>query len=165
MPPTNKWQYWTPLSSAVRKRLLKFAGKVISRPHRKTYGLNEVQKIHQGKQFVRSDPFCFIKLSCLRFLWLGPSVRFATKWHGKCDKFTSFVRFNAWCKRNMQIEIHDTVHPHPEDLPCNHETFKNCMNKWCLQPRYPLRGWVCRTTYLHQTIKVAIGCRFFQDHH
>ena len=38
-------------------------------------------KIHQGKQFVRSDPFCYIKLSCLRFLWLGPSVRFATKWH------------------------------------------------------------------------------------
>ena len=38
-------------------------------------------KIHQGKQFVRSDPFCFIKLSCLQFLWLGPSVRFATKWH------------------------------------------------------------------------------------
>ena len=125
------------------------SGERSSRDLTETYGFNEVQKIHQGKQFVKSDPFCFIKLSCLLFLWLGPSFRFATKWHlfwsfhedsyssmfGKCDKFTSFVRFNTWYKRNMQIEIHHTVHPHPEDLPCNHETFRNYVNKWCLQPR------------------------------
>ena len=35
-----------------------------------------------------------------------------------------------------------TLFPHPEDLLLNHKTFKNYMNKWCLQPRYALRGWV-----------------------
>ena len=40
----------------------------------KTYGFNEVQKIHQGKQFVRSDPFCFIKLSYLLFLYKVTSL-------------------------------------------------------------------------------------------
>ena len=60
----------------------------------------------------------------------------------RSDFFASFVRCNARCKRNMQIEIHHTIHPHPEDLLLNHKTFKNYMNKWCLQPRYALRGWV-----------------------
>ena len=84
-------------------------------------------KFHQGKQFVRSDLFCFIKLSCLRFLWLGPSVRFTTKWHLFLTISWRLLLFNVL--GNM--------------------TFKNYMKKWCLQPRYVLRGWIYRTTYLH----------------
>ena len=67
--------------SSLDKEAIEIRGKGHLATSPKTYGLNEVQKIHQGKQFVGSDPFCFIKLSCLLFLWLGPSVRFATKWH------------------------------------------------------------------------------------
>ena len=48
----------------------------------------------------------------------------------RSDFFASFMRCNAWCKRNMQVEIHHTIHPHPEDLLLNHKTFKNYMNKW-----------------------------------
>ena len=42
---------------------------------------NKIKKSNQEKQFVRSD------------------------------FFSSFVRCKAWCKRNMQIEIHHTISP------------------------------------------------------
>lgn len=63
-----------------RKRLLQFAGKVISRPHRKNEWVKWSPKIHKEKQFL-VRLYCFIKISCIRFLWLGPSVRFASTWH------------------------------------------------------------------------------------
>ena len=76
----------------------------------------------------------------------------------RSDFFASFVRCNAWCKRNMQIEIHHTIHPHPEDLLLNHKTFKNYMNKWCLQPRYALRGWVKSITNYYRIMGFHVPC-------
>ena len=46
----------------------------------KTNGLNEVQKFIKKSNFL-VRLYCFIKISCIRFLWLGPSVRFASTWH------------------------------------------------------------------------------------
>ena len=61
-------QYWTPFSSPLTKRLLKFAVK-------------RSPKNSSSKAICKVRLFYFIKISCLRLLWLGPSDRFATKRH------------------------------------------------------------------------------------
>lgn len=106
------------LASLLSKRSLKFAGKVISRPYLRDEWVKRSPKSspRKGKSKVRL--LRLIKILCLRFLWPGLCYRATSlfdrftetlifQYFGECDKYISFVRCSALCKRNMPIEILD----------------------------------------------------------
>ena len=96
MTPTKERQHWTPLSSALRKKLLKFVGKVIPRD------LNGENEWKEKQEKLSRKAVCKIRLFC--FYCAVQSVML-TKYANQDPPYYS---------------------PHPEDLLLNHKTFKNC---------------------------------------